>query len=263
MQDLDPAIFTNEGPAIPVGASIENQPFPDRFRLPLGRPPGASAWRSPYASVAAKHRPLACPQAVRLDWRLVAGLLGPKPRLLDGGFHHGEAYVGQHDTDVLARHRDALGHLSVDQGFEVAAIEHDAQWLGFDDPIVSLANCPAKLLMRLIRGALHRRGFGHRVVDGFVVAHSLLHEMGDQRFGAKRRLVACIINCVKIVKRHPDRGSGEDFDAAACRVLNVDALGIGIIATTFGVRGTDAEQEENYRNRIVNVHGASSFSVIQ
>jgi hypothetical protein len=46
--------------------------------------------------------------------------------------------------DVLAGHRDALGHLSVDQGFELAATEHDAQRLGFDDPIpVGLAShCP-------------------------------------------------------------------------------------------------------------------------
>jgi hypothetical protein len=60
--------------------------------------------------------------------------------------NHGEAYVVQHDMHVLAQHRDVLGHLSVDQGFEVAAVEHYTQRLGFDDPIPSalLASVPIR-----------------------------------------------------------------------------------------------------------------------
>jgi hypothetical protein len=83
--------------------------------------------------------------------------------MLDGGLHHGEAYVVQHDMHVLARHRDALGHLSVDQGFEVAAIEHYTERLGIGGPaLVDVVNQRPDQTHQL--GVLRPMGLPHQEV---------------------------------------------------------------------------------------------------
>jgi hypothetical protein len=108
---------------------------------------------------------------VRLDWCFVADIFGSKPRTPDGILHHGENYVGQHDLLDLASDRDALGHLSVDQGLEVVALEHDAQWSRIGDSIlIGLVNERADQAKQL--GVLRSASIPHQEVANLKTGRS-------------------------------------------------------------------------------------------